>query len=154
MDIMGTDFNLEFNPEIRLTRSKLRELIPSINVEQMHMIIELKEKYYDNFLPYTSIIEPVYNVLNKYNFTNNSVLVTNCREQRAISTLKYHGLLDKFTWIFFRKINDFGDRVNKFDNALSFLELDPSKVIAFENEQSEREDAAKAGISIINPINF
>ena len=83
---------------------------------------------------------------------NTTVLVTNCREDRAIMTLNQHGLTDKFKHKIFRKSIDKDRHINKFENALKMLELEPQMIIAFENEQFEIEEAIKAGIPIENII--
>ena len=42
--------------------------------------------------------------------------------------------------------------INKFENALKTLELEPQMIIVFENEQFEIDEAVKAGIPIENII--
>jgi beta-phosphoglucomutase-like phosphatase (HAD superfamily) len=117
-------------------------------------IIQEKEEYYDDFLHETKIIEEVADILFKYSKSHKAVLVTNCRKERAMKTLNYFGLADKFSNIFFREFSDNDQKINKFQNAISKLGVPPNFVIAFENEESEIADAQKAGISIINPLHL
>ena len=69
-----------------------------------------------------------------------------------MTTLKHFGLADQFSYIFCREFGANNQKINKFQNAISKLGLQPNFVIAFENEESEIADAQKAGISIINPL--
>src|SRR5690606_36706399 len=94
------------------------------------------------------------NILFKYSKTNKTVLVTNCREDRALITLNYHGLTEKFSKLFFRQLSEDDQKINKFQNAVSVLGILPKSVIVFENEQAEIINAQKAGIQIINPLKF
>jgi beta-phosphoglucomutase len=146
LDVKGSDFNLKFDLKNRLTRTRLTDLIPSIDKNELVKIIEQKEKYYKDYLNETTKIKVVYEILIKYSFTHNTVLVTNCRKKRALITLEHHGLTNKFTWIFFRNFNESGAKINKFENAISVLSLNPAKVITFENEETEVFDAIQAGI--------
>ncbi len=94
------------------------------------------------------------NILLKYFKTNKTVLVTNCREDRALMTLDYHNLTDKFSNLFFRNISDNGKRINKFKNAILSLSIPAQTIIVFENERLEIEDAINAGILTENIITF
>ncbi|KAF5055053.1 hypothetical protein DSECCO2_381620 [anaerobic digester metagenome] len=91
-------------------------------------------------------------MLGYYGLIHKTVLVSNCRKDRAITTLNHFGLTDKFSNIFFREFEDNDKKINKFQNAILRLGVPPNLIIAFENEESEIADAKKAGISIINPI--
>jgi beta-phosphoglucomutase-like phosphatase (HAD superfamily) len=114
-------------------------------------IIQEKEEYYNDFLHETKLNPKNIEILYKYSKTNKIVLVTNCRRDRAMATLKHYGLEDKFSDIFCREFGDNDQKINKFQIALSRLGVSPNLVVAFENEDVEVADAQKAGISIINP---
>ena len=81
-------------------------------------------------------------------------MVTNCRRDRAMATLKHFGLEDKFNNIFYREFGYNEKKINKFENAILKLGVPPNLVIVFENEEIEIADAQKTGISIINPIHL
>jgi phosphoglycolate phosphatase-like HAD superfamily hydrolase len=117
-------------------------------------IIQEKEEYYNDFLHETKLYTKTADILFNYSKTNKTVLITNCRKDRAMTTLKHHGLTDKFSDIFCREFGDNDKKINKFENAISKLGILPNFVIAFENEESEIADAQKAGILIINPIHL
>lgn len=145
------DDNLTFNPDIRFCRSNLKNAIPNMTENEYEKIIQEKEKCYNDFLHETKLNTEIAGILFKYSKTNKTVLVTNCRKDRAMTTLKHFGLDNKFNNIFCREFSDNNIKVNKFQNAILKLGVLPNFVIIFENEESEIADAKKAGISIINP---
>jgi len=143
--VLQTDTNLVYNPEIRFNRSVLKASFPLLTDKELEKVIQIKESLYDEFLNVTTLIDENVKVLFKYSKSNQTYLVTNCRKDRALKTLNHFGLMDKFTSIFYRIIDD-NRKVNKFENALSILGVPPNIVIAFENEETEKLDAIQAGI--------
>lgn len=148
--VLQIDTNLVYNPEIRFNRSVLRAYFPNLTDNELEKVIQVKESLYDEFLNETALIDENVEVLLKYSKSNQTYLVTNCRKDRALKTLNHFGLIDKFTSVFYRKIDDNNKKVNKFENALSILCVPPNIVIAFENEETERLDAIQAGIPCEN----
>lgn len=149
--VLGTTFDVPFDPKIRFNRSTLKTALPELTDTQLKMIIEKKEKHFFEFLSHTKLNYRVHEILLKYSGRNTTILVTNCRKDRALMTLRHYGLIDKFSKVYFREFGDKDERVNKFQNAISDLGVSPKKVVVFENEESEIRDAVKAGIEIINP---
>ena len=143
---------ITFNPDERFNRTILKRKFSSLSEKDFQKIINIKESLYPEYLFHTKLIDYVNDILTKYSQSNTSVLVTNCREERAIMTLNQHDLTNKFTHKFFRKSIDNDSHINKFENALKSLNLNPKTVIAFENEAFEIEEAIKAGIPIENII--
>lgn len=152
--VTKTDNDLSYNPNKRFNRSNLKNAVPNLTDSEHERIIQEKEKYYDDFLQETILITENADILFKYSKTNKTVLVTNCRKDRAFKTLNHFGLTDKFSNIFCREFGDNDQKINKFQNAISKLGVPPNFVIAFENEESEIADAQKAGITIINPLHL
>ncbi len=144
------DNNLNFNPDKRFNRSILKIVMPSLTEIEFDKIIQEKEQYYPDFLHETKIIETVAGILYKYSKSHMTVLVTNCRQERAMKTLNHFGLADKFSYIFYRQFTDKDEKINKFQNAISKLGVPPNSVIVFENEISEINDAEIAGIPSTN----
>lgn len=144
--------NLKYYSDKRFDRSNLRIVIPNLSESEYARIIQEKEEYYDDFLHETKLKAEVANILLKYSKSHKTVLVTNCRQGRAISTLKHFGLSHIFSNIFYRQFADNEDKINKFQNAISKLGIPPNSVIVFENEISEINDAIFAGIPINNII--
>ncbi|ENA1807829.1 hypothetical protein FPG87_02745 [Flavobacterium psychrophilum] len=152
--VTNSKIELGYNPDIRFNRSNLKSAFPNLTENEYNKIILEKEEYYNDFLKETRLNSETTNILFKYSKTNKTVLVSNCRKDRAITTLEYFGLTDKFSDIFCRELGDNDKKINKFKNAITKLGVPPNLVIAFENEESEIADAREAGISIINPINL
>jgi len=143
--------DLSYNPKLRFNRQILKITFPHLSQNDYERIIHEKEEYYKDYLHETKLNTKIADILIKYFQTNKTVLVTNCRKDRALMTLNHFGLADKFSNIYYRKFTDNGVKINKFKNAISKLGVPPNLVIAFENEEIEIVDARKAGINIINP---
>ena len=150
--VTKSDNDLTFNPDKRFNRSNLKIAIPNLTETEYERIIQEKEEYYDDFLHETKIIAEVVNILFKYSKSHKTVLVTNCRKDRAMTTLKHFGLVRHFSSILCREFGDKDQKINKFQNAISKLGVPPSLVIAFENEEIEIEDAKNSGIQKIIKI--
>ncbi len=143
--------NISYNPDERFTREKLIITFPDITKAQLDNIIQTKEKFYKDFLPETNLNKNAYDILNKYSKTNKTILVTNCRKNRALIILQHYNLEEKFEKLFFRKF-DKDKKINKFKNAISNLNIMPQTIIVFENDQTEILNAIYAGIPKENII--
>lgn len=143
---------LPFNPNERFNRTILQREFPNLKDNEYQEIIRLKERFYSENIGQTKLLPYANEILDSFFELNTTVLVTNCREDRAIMTLNQHALTDKFKHKIFRKSIDKDRHINKFENALKTLELEPQMIIAFENEQFEIDEAVKAGIPIENII--
>jgi len=150
--VIQTDKDISYNPNERFNRGILKRVVPNLTETEYKKIIKQKEEYYKEHLPQTKLNKLVADILIQYSKTNKTVLVTNCREDRALMTLNYHGLTDKFSNIFYKQFTDNDEKINKFLNAISTLGVRPNIVIAFENEETEIADAKQAGIETINPV--
>lgn len=146
LSVTKSDCNLTYNPDNRFYRNNLKKAVPNLSESEYERIIQEKEEYYKDFLPETKLNKALADILFKYSKTNRTILVTNCRQDRAWETLEYHGLTDKFSNLFFRQFSSNNEKINKFQNAIQSLGLSPDTVIAFENEKTEIEDAIEAGI--------
>ena len=152
LSVTKSDYNLTYNPEIRFNRSILKDVVPKLDEIDYNKIILEKETYYSDFIHETKLNPAIFDILIKYSKTNKTVLVTNCREDRAMTTLEHFGLVTHFSIIFCREFGNKNQKINKFQNAISKLRVPPSIVIAFENEEVEIEDAKNAGIRKIIKI--
>lgn len=150
--VVNLNLELDFNPNRRFNRSNLKIAFPNLSKIEYERIIQDKEKYYKDFLHETKLNQVLSDLLFEYSKTNKTVLVTNCRKDRAIMTLNYHGLTDKFSSLFFRTITTNDEKINKFKNAIQSLKISSDMIIVFENEKTEIEDAVKAGINNSNII--
>lgn len=149
--VTESDYNLTYDPDKRFNRSILKKAIPNLTEAQYQRIIIAKEVNYNNFLHETRLNKDIASILFKYSKKNRTILVTNCRKERALITLNYYNLTDRFTNIFCRESSSNEKKTNKFQTAISRLNVSPSLVIAFDNEETEITDAKLAGIQFINP---
>lgn len=152
--IIHKKIDLSYNQNERFTRRSLKVFIPDISKQNIEDIIRLKNKYYLDYLAETKINKLVSGLLMEYFKTNTTILVTNCRENRAKATLKYHNIINYFNHKFYRKEETECNYINKYKNVLNALQLQPSSVIIFENEKSDIKDAISAGIPNDNIICF
>lgn len=152
--IIKTDEEIQYIPNERFNRSTLKKIIPNLSEDDLEKIIKQKERNYNKNINHTKLNKIITDVLIKYSKTNKTVLVTNCRKDRAILTLKYHKLFDEFSNILYRQISDNGNHINKYKNAIENLSLSAENIIVFENEKDEINDAILAGIPTRNIFNF
>lgn len=152
--VINLDKEIQYNPNERFNRTTLKTFVPNLTETEYEEIIQQKEENYKEHLSQTKLNKSVAEILIQYSKTNKTVLVTNCREDRTLMTLNHHNLTDKFSSIFFRQISDNENRMNKYRNVMSSLNLSAQTVIVFENEKQEIEDAILAGISINNILSL
>lgn len=145
---------ISYNPFERFNRSNLKRVVPNLTESDYEKIIKVKEECFKDYLSDTKLNSTTVDILLKYSKTHKVVLVTNCRKDRVFTTLDHFGLTDQFHHIFYRKFSNNEEKINKFQNAITALNILPDKVIAFENEESEIDDARIAGIQIINPVSL
>ncbi|MFH1129480.1 MAG: HAD hydrolase-like protein [Patescibacteria group bacterium] len=137
---------ISYNSKKRFNRSVLKSVMPNLKETKYKKIIQEKERYYRDFLSKTKLNKFIADILLKYSKTNKCVLITNCRKDRALITLDYFELTDKFSNIFYRQLDDNETKINKYQSAISYLNVLPSAVIVFENEKSEISDAIEVGV--------
>jgi len=150
--VLNPEIIRPFNLNKRFNRTVLREEYPNYKESDYQEIIRIKDSIYPEYLHHTKRIQYACDILDEYAKSNTTVLVTNCRKERAIITLAQHGLVEKFNQKIFREIVGNNSHVNKFDNALTLLGLAPDNIILFENEDFEIDEALKAGIPKNNII--
>jgi beta-phosphoglucomutase len=148
--VTNSDHGLRYDPNIRFNRSTLKSVIQNLAPIDYDNIIQEKELFYDDLLCETTLNKIISQILFKYSKTNKTVLVTNCRTERANATLKFHSLSEKFDHIFYRQFSENEEKINKYQFAISSLEIAPQKIIVFENEDPEIDDALFAGIPKTN----
>lgn len=152
--VIDHEEKIQYNFNKRFNRSTLKSILPKLNESEFEKIIEIKEKNYKDYLIHTKLNKTIADILLQYSKSNSTILVTNCREDRALATLDYYNLTDKFSKLLFRQISSSGERINKYKNAISSLNLATQSVMVFENENKEIEDAIMAGIPINNILSL
>lgn len=136
--------NANYHPKQSFNRKALKKAAPHLNQQTYDNVIQEKERLYHEFLVETELNNHVADILFRYCKTNRTILVTNCRKNRALLTLDFWGLTHKFSSMFFKK--EYEEKTNKYQNAINSLEIAPELVIAFENERDAIQDALKAGV--------
>jgi beta-phosphoglucomutase len=149
-EVSNSDLELKYEPNIRFNRSTLKSTLPDLPPIEYNRIVQKKEIIYDELLNETKLNTFLYEILKKYSISNKTVLVTNCRSERAKSTLNHHRLTDLFDVIFYRQFSENENKINKYQFAISSLAISPKNIIVFENEDQEINDAKIAGIPSIN----
>lgn len=107
-----------------------------------------KDEFYNKKLYFSKKIPENVAILKQFSKTNKIILVSNCRKERGLETLKYHKLDDYFYKMFFEEDKTLSD--NKYENAIKYLNISIDNVIAFEDDDREIENAKKVGIRDIN----
>jgi phosphoglycolate phosphatase-like HAD superfamily hydrolase len=152
--VTKSEHSLINNSDGRFNRSNLKNAVPNLSGSEYQRIIQEKEKFYRDFLSETKLNEVIANILLKYSKTNRTVLVTNCRKDRAMETLNHFGLIERFSDIFYPQFNDRDEKINKYKNAISYLGIPVNSILVFENEKEEIEDAIIAGIPTTNILSL
>lgn len=152
--VLPIDKEIQYSPNERFNRSTLKKLEPNLTEEEIEKIIQQKETIYKDKLAQTKLNNSVTDILIRYYLTNKTVLVTNCRQERALLTLNHHNLSDKFSHLIFRQNSENGNRINKYEYAINHLSLTAQNVIVFENERTEIDDAVLAGILTHNIVSL
>lgn len=147
--VIQTKISISYNQNERINRSSLK-IFPNLTEAECQEIIQTKEENYKEYLSQTKLNKSVADILIKYHKRNKTVLVTNCREDRALMILNYHGLTNMFSNFFFRQLSTNNEKINKFQKAIQSLGVSPNMVIVFENEKIEIADAINTGIPIDN----
>ena len=135
---------ITFNPSQRFDQQALRNLFTELSEDLLKEIIYLKGFYATEFLSETFVNSEVVKTFISMSETKTCVLVTNAQCQRAIETMRFHGL-DKYLDTAICAEDRYGFK-NKYLHALDQLGLSPYEVCVFENEDKEISHALKAGL--------
>lgn len=151
--IAVTNIDIPYDSNERFNRKMIKKAIPNLSEMECVKIIQLKNKLYAEHLSETKVNDSVADILKKYAASNKTILVTNCREERAFITLEHHGLIDIFSHKFYHS-KKHNEKKNKYEYAISSLGISPVSVVVFENEENEINDAIQAGIVYENIISI
>ena len=83
-DVTRQKYDIQFNSRKRLNRKLLKEKIPNLTDNQFNAIVSLKTNYYSKYLAETKVNTPLAEFIRKCVRTNDAILVTCCREKRAL----------------------------------------------------------------------
>lgn len=146
--VKNSSVNIAYDSTKRLNRTEIKNLFPDLSTGEFDLIIELKENLYHMYLDNTKLNSAVARNLDNLS-QDVIVLVSHSRRARATMLLQYHNIIDKFTH---RYCWEDIKCTNKFQYALSELNINPNYVIAFENDEAEIAEAISAGIPATNII--
>ncbi|MCO6450525.1 MAG: hypothetical protein J5I90_07015 [Caldilineales bacterium] len=138
--------DVEFSNE-RLNRESLRKRLPSLSAAQLELITSLKTEYFIEFVSETRLNTALACLITKHRGKNPIVLVTRCREMRAVEVLKHHKMLECFSRLICWEALPQGGSSNKHGNAISLMGVCQEAVIIFENDNFDVEQAMLAGVS-------
>lgn len=149
--VMKKRVDLTFKPNERFDRSQLYDVVDDLTIGQYVEIIKAKEHFYKRNVSTVKVNSSLLTILNATSTTHRSYIVTNATKERAIYTLDYAGVINKFDKII--SIEEDKENIgNKYLLAISKLRVDPSSVVVFENEDIEIANAIKTGILKSNII--
>ena len=143
--------DIEFNGE-RLNRENLKNQLPSLTTAECENIASLKTRYFTKFLSRTILNTTLAELIFNFSKTNDLILVTSSRTNRAIETLRYHKLLNYFSQLVCFESASQVNPLNKYSSALSITGTCPEKALVFENDRADMEKAVHAGIPRSNII--
>jgi beta-phosphoglucomutase-like phosphatase (HAD superfamily) len=152
--VLQSNIKISYNPSERFNREVLKRVIPNLTKAEYEKIIQLKNEFYIEYMSETKLNDLLADILKKYFETNKTILVTDCREDRAFMTLTYHGLINKFSRKFYKQKTHNEEKNNKYEYALISLKIPPTSVVVFENEKSGINAAILAGINYRNIISI
>lgn len=152
--IMQININLSHYSNQRFTRKILKKVVPRLSDMKYNEIIALKNKLFDKYLNKTKLNDITFEILQKYSGINTIVLSTNSHKERVIKVLKFHNILDKFNYRFYKDDIESKKEISKFEYAIKKIKILPSHMIIFENEQLEINIALSLGVSPENIISI
>lgn len=144
--------NVQFDYTERLHRESLKKRIPGLTDDQLENISVLKTGYFCDYLQETKLNCDLATLIKKCSQTIPVVLVTSCRQSRAVNTLQYHNILECFTRLICREELLRSGASNKYAYALTLMCANPYAVLVFENEITDIENAMLAGVPRKNII--
>lgn len=147
---IGHKYASKMCDSVRFDKTELRNLFPFLSKPELIEIVKLKGIYYPLFLDETTLNERIFYALESAAQSNSAVLVTNANRQRALETIKHHGLLHYFKRLVFGA--EKGLDKNKYDLAFRLTGFHPSSVRIFEDDHQEMSNALDLGVNRFNII--
>jgi beta-phosphoglucomutase-like phosphatase (HAD superfamily) len=151
-DVMHRKHELQFDSRKRFNREELKEIILNLTDDQYSNIISLKNNYYSKYLPETKKNTYLAGIIRKFYGSNEIVLVTRCREKRAIETLQHHNLLGCFSRLICWEALSECELSNKYLSAFTLLNTNSLECIVYENDINDINSALLAGVPRKNII--
>lgn len=140
--VKNIDIDIKEYQNKRFTRVDLYKF--NFTQKEIKFIIDIKNKIYASYLKDTNLYSSILDILTKFKKRNSIIiLATNSSKIRANLLLEYYNLKSFFDYIFCKE--DYLNN-NKFEFVCNYLNLDKDKILVFENEKKEIENAISIGI--------
>ena len=130
----------------RLNRETLKKRLPSLTAAQFEVITSLKAEYFSGFLSDTRLNAALAHLITEHYGNNQIVLVTRCREKRAVEVLEHHKILQCFTRLICWEDLHLGISSNKYKSAIGLTCIPREAVLIFENDNNGIKQAELAGV--------
>lgn len=128
----------------------MKKKLPSLTAAQLKLITSLESEYFNEFLSETYLNTELADLITSHHHKNPIILVTCCREMRAVEVLKHHELLECFTRLICREDLVLGGSSNKYENAITLMRVSREAILIFEDDNIGIEQAIIAGVPIGN----
>lgn len=145
-EVLNADFC--FNPKQRFTRDKLLAFFPGVSQTEYNNIISIKKEKFNSHIAETTLntnLVRILKILSRHNCE--TILLTNCRRERAMSICLYYDIAKYFTKLYF-----FEDRIRTKYDVLLRNGYNMESIVLFENESDGKEEAIRNGIISENII--
>jgi len=130
----------------RFNRERLKEQLPSLTSEELHVITTLKAGYFGDFLENTRLNTRLAELVVKHRPQCEIILVSGCREERVAQVLKHHNVYEQFARFICREALLDRNPSRKYETAIELTGVNPTIVLVFENDELEAKHAEHAGI--------
>ena len=144
--VLNTTISWDYN--CRFTRDNLLAMFPGMLQSQYERIIKTKNERFNAHMGETQINTNLAMVLSELHSSGcNTILLTNCHRERAMSICRHYGIAQYFTGTYFAE-----DKVDSKYEVLVREGYDLSSVVLFENETEGAQEAMSNGILTNNII--
>jgi beta-phosphoglucomutase len=136
--------SIEFDPKLRFDKNSLKHHFQDLSEFHIKRIIQLKNFLVHEFLSETFVNSEVIEQFISISEVKKIVLVTNANSERAMDTMRFHGL-DRYFSDVFCSDHRIGYS-NKYQHSIDALRADAFNVQVFENEDKEIANAITSGV--------
>ena len=130
----------------RFNREVLKEQLPSLKNDELHVITMLKARYFGDYLGKTRLNARLANLIITHQSQSVFILVSGCRKERVEQVLKHHNVFEHFSQFICREALPDGNPLRKYETAIKLTGVNPMVAFVFENDEREATHAEHAGI--------
>lgn len=138
-------YDIEFTVD-RIKREGLRKIFPQLTFSQIDEISTLKERYFTEFIYKTKLNFALAKFIVEHCSKNAIILVTCCREKRAMQVLEFHKIIGCFERLIFWECLPKNEASNKYENAIKLTNADVESLLLFEDDSICIRDAIRVGV--------